>query len=211
MKARRIKVCGMTDRRNLLEILELDVDAIGVISCPSSPRDVSKDEARFLFDMARSVAPHVERHWVVRDVPIPAIDTALKTGLDCTHVQLHGPYPKEAVLAVTDQQRHAIQVHSVDGPHCPPMLTGCQRILLDAPGPSGGGTGTAFDWTLLKSWVTPPVEVVLAGGLTPEHALHRIGDLPEWINWLDLNSGVELRPGIKDPLQVHAFIESISS
>ena len=211
MKARRIKVCGMTDRENLLEILELDVDAIGVISCPSSPRNVGIDDARFLFDAARSTAPHVERHWVVRNVPITAIDAALKTGLDCTHVQLHGPYPKEAVLAVIDQQRHAVQVHSVDGLHCPPLLTGCQRILLDAPGPSGGGTGTVFDWSLLKSWVTPPVEVVLAGGLTPEHALHDICDLPEWIDWLDLNSGVELRPGIKDPHQVRAFIESISS
>jgi phosphoribosylanthranilate isomerase len=211
MTSLRIKVCGMTDVDNLLDVLDLGVEAIGVISCPSSPRNVKVDRVRTLLDAAQSAAPHAERHWVVRDVPVSTLDAALASGLNCTHVQLHGPYWEEAAQTVTGHQRHAVQVHPVDSPHCPPLLPGCQRLLLDTPSPAGGGTGEAFDWTLFQDWTAPSVEVVLAGGLTPDHARDGLSSLPSWIGWLDLNSGVESRPGIKDPHKVRAFIDSLSS
>ena len=210
MKRFRIKVCGMTQVGNLLDVLALGVDAIGVISCVDSPRHVDPKFVGGLFDAALRAAPEVERHWVVRGVEEGALDATLAAGLACTHVQLHGAYGAAAVRIVRSHGKAAVQVHPAAG-EPPAMLGGAGRLLLDTPSKSGGGTGRAFDWSLLSDWPDPGVPVVLAGGLHPDMGAEAFAALPDGVQWLDLNSGVEAAPGIKRPALIQDFINLIPS
>ena len=210
MKRFRIKVCGMTQVGNLLDVLALGVDAIGVISCVDSPRHVDPESVGGLFDAALGAAPGVECHWVVRGVEEGVLDATLAAGLACTHVQLHGAYGAEAVRTVRSHGKAAVQVHPAAGAP-PTMLDGAGRLLLDTPGSSGGGTGRAFDWSLLSDWPDPGVPIVLAGGLHPGMGAEAFAELPEGIHWLDLNSGVEAAPGVKRPALIQDFINLFPS
>ena len=210
MKRFRIKVCGMTQVGNLLDVLALGVDAIGVISCVDSPRHVGPESVGGLFDAALWAAPQVERHWVVRRVEEGVLDAALAAGLACTHVQLHGGYGAEAVRIVRSHGKAAVQVHPATG-EPPTVLAGAERLLLDTPGSSGGGTGRAFDWSLLSDWPDLGVPVLLAGGLHPGMGPEAFAALPDGVQWLDLNSGVEAAPGVKRPALIQDFINLFPS
>ena len=200
-----IKVCGLTAVDNLRDVLSTGVDAIGVISCPSSPRHVAAQDAAELLEVSCHTAPSVERHWVVRGVSLTELDAALSAGLHCTHVQLHGGYAQEAADVVRDHGRQPVQVHSMVDDVFPSVWPGIERVLLDTPGKTGGGTGRSFDWNALASWNAPSLEVVVAGGLHPGMAQEALLHLPEWVTGLDLNSGVETSPGIKSPERIHQF------
>ena len=104
----QIKVCGLTAVDNLRDVLSTGVDAIGVISCPSSPRHMAAKDAAGLLEVSRSTAPAVERHWVVRGLSLTELDAALSAGLPCTHVQLHGGYAQEAAEVVRDYGRQPV-------------------------------------------------------------------------------------------------------
>jgi len=210
MKRFRIKVCGMTQVGNLLDVLALGVDAIGVISCVDSPRHVGPESVGGLFDAALWAAPQVERHWVVRGVEEGVLDAILADGLACTHVQLHGAYGAAAVRIVRSHGKAAVQVHPATG-EPPIVLAGADRLLLDTPGSSGGGTGRAFDWSLLSDWPDPGVPLVLAGGLHPGMGTEAFAALPDGVQWLDLNSGVEAAPGVKRPDLIQDFINLFPS
>ena len=75
----------------------------------------------------------------------------------------------------------------------------------------GGGTGRAFDWSLLSDWPDPGVPIVLAGGLHPGMGAEAFAALPDGVQWLDLNSGVEAAPGVKRPALIQDFINLIPS
>ena len=201
----QIKVCGLTAVDNLRDVLSTGVDAIGVISCPSSPRHMAAKDAAGLLEVSRSTAPSVERHWVVRGLSLTELDAALSAGLPCTHVQLHGGYAQEAAEVVRDYGRQPVQVHSMVDDVFPTVWPGIDRVLLDTPGKTGGGTGRSFDWSALAFWSAPSLEVVVAGGLHPGMAQEALLNLPEWDTGLDLNSGVETSPGIKSPELIHQF------
>lgn len=200
-----IKVCGLTAVDNLRDVLSTGVDAIGVISCPSSPRHMAAKDAVGLLEVSRRTAPSVERHWVVRGLSLIELDVALSAGLPCTHVQLHGGYAEEAAHLVREQGRQPVQVHSMVDDAFPSVWPGTERVLLDTPGETGGGTGRSFDWNALAFWNAPALEVVVAGGLHPGMAQKALLQLPEWVTGLDLNSGVETSPGIKSPELIHQF------
>ena len=209
MKRRNVKVCGMTCAQNLMKVLDLDIDAIGIISCPTSPRHVDPAEARLLFQQVKKWAPKVERHWVVRGIDKAELESELTSGLACTHVQLHGHYEESDARTVKALGRKVVQVHSMEAAEFPRIWLDTDRLLLDTPGPGGGGTGKAFDRSLFAEWKTPRVPVTLAGGLGKVLQAETLKDLPNWIGWLDVNSGVEISPGIKDVQQIQTFIQTI--
>ena len=91
------------------------------------------------------------------------------------------------------------------------MLDGASRLLLDTPGSNGGGTGCAFDWYLLSDWPDPGLPIVLAGGLHPGMGAEDFATLPDGVQWLDLNSGVEFAPGVKRPALIQDFINLFAS
>lgn len=200
-----IKVCGLTAVDNLQNVLLSGVDAIGVISCPSSPRHVEVEDVVDLLETSRRMDPLVERHWVVRGLSLTELDAAFSAGLSCTHVQLHGGYARAAAELVRDHGRQPVQVHSMVDDAFPSVWPETERLLLDTPSEVGGGTGRPFDWTALSLWQAPSVEVILAGGLHPGIPKAKLLKLPDWVTGLDLNSGVETSPGIKSPELIHQF------
>ena len=154
-------------------------------------------------------APKVERHWVVRGIDKAKLESELTSGLACTHVQLHGHYGERDARTVKALGRKVVQVHSMETVEFPRIWLDTDRLLLDTPGPGGGGTGKAFDRSLFADWKTPRVPVTLAGGLGKVLQAEALKDLPNWIGWLDVNSGVEISPGIKGVQQIQTFIQTI--
>ena len=211
MKEYRIKICGLTSMDNLKSVLDCGVNAIGVISCSTSPRHLSLPEVKSMLKAARKWAPDVERHWVVRGVESHVLESTLSAGLACTHVQLHGDYDAEHASIVKRQGKKVVQVHPVKDSDHPTIWLETDRLLLDTPGPSGGGTGRAFDRKLLISWSPPRVQVALAGGLGRTEESQELRNLPPWVDWLDLNSGVESSPGIKNPSQIIEFTQQLAN
>ena len=79
-------------------------------------------------------------------------------------------------------------------------------LLLDAFADGAhGGTGTVFDWSLIPGEL--PLPVILSGGLTPENVVEAIRRVRPWA--VDVSSGVEASPGIKDPLKIAAFMKEV--
>ena len=114
MKRYNIKVCGMTCAQNLMKVLDLDIDAIGIISCLTSPRHVDPAEARQLFQQVMKRAPKVERHWVVRGIDKAELESELTSGLACTHVQLHGHYGESDARTVKALGRKVCLLYTSD-------------------------------------------------------------------------------------------------
>jgi phosphoribosylanthranilate isomerase len=81
-------------------------------------------------------------------------------------------------------------------------------ILLDSPSPLHGGSGTTFDWSFAARAVArwPALSIMLAGGLTPGNVASAISTVRPW--GVDVASGVESAPGVKDPDMVHAFVRA---
>lgn len=134
-----------------------------------------------------------------------------EAGLDV--VQLHGDEKPEFVLQLRAKSRRPVQIwkafrvatredlRKIEAESWP-----CDAILLDARVPSGalGGTGTAFDWSILQGFVrTAPL--VLAGGLHPGNIAEAVRRVKP--DWVDTASGVESAPGRKDEAKVRNFVE----
>ena len=119
-------------------------------------------------------------------------------------VQLHGD---ESIELVTDLGKHVEiwKAHQVTGPE---VIDDLGRwpcdALLDAPSAGRGGSGTTFDWSLAAEAVRRGHRVILAGGLTPDNVAAAIAAVHPYA--VDVASGVESAPGIKDPALVSAFI-----
>jgi len=121
-------------------------------------------------------------------------------------LQLHGGESNETLLEFLP---HAFKAVRIGGPSDVALADSFagERVLVDAK-VSGhlGGTGATFDWALVRRLSTSR-KLILAGGLTPENVREAIRVVDPW--GVDVASGVEREPGIKDPLKVLAFIEAV--
>jgi phosphoribosylanthranilate isomerase len=128
-------------------------------------------------------------------------------------IQLHGPETPHRVEAIRDEAGIAVMkvvgIGSADDvAHIADFAEVADRILLDTKPPKGadrpGGLGVSFDWTLLKS-LDPNVTFMLSGGLTPA----TVGDAIKAVRpmGVDVSSGVETAPGVKDAALIRAFID----
>ena len=188
----RIKVCGITDQAEALAIAGLGVDALGFIFVRNSPRYVSPELVRAI---VAALPPLVAKVGVFMDQAAAEVNAIAR---DCglTVIQLHGAespdYCRLMALPV-------IKVFRV-GPEARPVTEGYRQaaaaFLLDTYQPGiAGGTGQAFDWGLVNS-LSLPGPLILAGGLNPDNiqaAIRQTRPYP-----VDVNSGVEIRPGRKD-------------
>ncbi len=198
-----VKVCGMTRLADALAAVEAGARAIGFILTPRSPRYVSVETAAAI---AAALPPDVARVGVVVDMPLDTLrSTATAIGL--TAIQAHGSesaaYCREVELPLVKAlaTRPGLALDDLT-PFAP------WPILLDgyASG-TRGGTGTLADHDLAREAVRSGFRVVLAGGLGPENladAVRRVEPLA-----VDLNSGVEERPGIKDPDRIRASLATL--
>ncbi len=196
-----VKICGVTRPDDATTSAEAGADAIGLNFIPESSRRVSTEVARAILDAAppRLMTVGVFRGHTVEQV----LSTVEHLGLDA--VQLHEPSPEllEAVAAVAPFTILALE----SGSHASAATASSHvdAVLLDGPDP---GSGTTFDWHTISD-LTASHRVLLAGGLHSDNVAEAVRQARPW--GVDVATGVESSPGIKDPDAVARFIVSARS
>ncbi|WP_375465003.1 phosphoribosylanthranilate isomerase [uncultured Methylobacterium sp.] len=204
----RVKICGLSTPETMAVALEAGADWVGLVRFPRSPRHVDLGTARALSQQARGRAERV----VLLVDPDDAEVAAAIEAIDPDLIQLHGaeaPARVAAIRAATG--RPVMKALGIAGPVDLRRIAAysgiADRLLLDAKPPPGadlpGGNGRAFDWDLLAG-ADLPAGWMLSGGLDADGvglALARTG-----AEAVDVSSGVESAPGVKDPARIAAFV-----
>ncbi|NWG72501.1 MAG: bifunctional indole-3-glycerol-phosphate synthase TrpC/phosphoribosylanthranilate isomerase TrpF [Parvularculaceae bacterium] len=201
----RVKICGLTTPDDAKRALAAGACFAGVIFAADSPRAVSRAKAALI--AARAHAEGGDVVGVFRDAP-PAEVAEIARDLRLGAVQLHGREDDAYIAELRRGLPEATEIWAacaVDkAPE--PRRAGADRTVFDAAlGGRSGGTGRAFDWSLIKDRADL-ASSVLAGGLTPSNAAaaSAVG-----AHALDVSSGVERAPGAKDPEKLKAFFEAL--
>lgn len=203
-----IKICGIKDLAAMDAALEAGADLVGLVFFPPSPRNVSLQAGAELAARARGKALVAALIVDAEDVFVRLL--ADKVGPDL--LQLHGTETPERVAEV--RKRFGIPVmkalpvaEAADLEALPAYAAVADRILFDARPPKDatrpGGHGRPFDWNLLARLErTKPI--MLSGGLDPDNVATAIETVrPDAV---DVSSGVEQAPGVKDPEKIRAFV-----
>lgn len=193
MARTRVKICGMTNREQVLHAAAEGVDALGFIFAAKSPRYISPSEAR---DIIRDLPPFVDRVGVFLDEEENAVeDIASYCGL--TTLQLHGTESPAYCEKLPWKIIKAFQVlPDFDFSILNPYENKVSAFLFDTfHKDKAGGTGEIFDWSLVNGLNTS-LPIVLAGGLGTENIVRAIEAVRPFA--VDVNSTLETAPGVKD-------------
>lgn len=202
-----IKICGIKSEKILDAAIDAGADMVGFMHFPRSPRHLELDPIGELISLARGRA---ETCVVLVNPDNTLVAQVAALGPDW--IQLHGPETPHRVEAVREEAGIAIlKVCPIGGPEDVAAVASfadcADRILLDAKPPHGstrpGGLGSTFDWSLLKA-LDPELAFMLSGGLTPETVAAAIAATNPM--GVDVSSGVETAPGVKDAVLIRAFI-----
>lgn len=208
----RVKICGLTDEAAVAAAVDAGADWVGFVLVAASPRAVTPARAGALAEPARGRAKVVA---VVSDAP-DALMSDVSDALAPDVVQLHGgeaPGRIAPARALTHAEIwKALGVRAREDLDAARMYADADALLLDAKPPHGadraGGHGARFDWALLADW-TPGKPWLLSGGLNPENvgeAVRATGAAA-----VDVSSGVESAPGVKDIFKIKDFIAAAKS
>ena len=198
----RIKICGITNLNDAKLAVQYGADALGFIFC-ESPRQISIPEALAILS---EIPPFVSRVAVVKDFSDRMIRDILSE-LPIDFIQFHGGESEEFCLSYKPVT--AIKVISMKSKQSLNQLENyptMKHYLLDTYTKAGGGSGRVFNWnlaTLAKSYGN----IILAGGLSPDNIQTAIQTVNPY--GVDVSSGVERSPGIKDPDKLRTFIEIV--
>ena len=196
----RVKICGVTRLEDALLAARLGTDALGFNFWPGSKRYVHPEAARAI---VRALPPLVTAVGVfvnpTRDEVLRAVEAS-----GITVAQLHGDEPPELCASLPCPVIKAIRVSGRDALAALAAYD-VQGLLLDAPAPGYGGSGTTFDWALAAE-VAASRLILLAGGLGPDNVAEAIRAVRPW--GVDVASGVEASPGVKDPEKLRRFIDA---
>lgn len=196
----RIKICGITSVDDAMLALDAGADAIGLIFWPGSKRAVDVQRAQAI---TRVVPPLVATVGVfVDETPDRVRTVADAVGLSA--VQLHG---QEAPPDWARFPRPVLKAMPIERYAGSPWQTARAAILVDAHDPvTIGGTGRTVDWDAARA-IAATRRLVLAGGLTPDNVADAVRTVRPW--GVDVASGVERTPGVKDPDKVRAFVQAV--
>ena len=182
----KIKICGITLQEDAALAVELGEDFLGFIFVKESPRCIDAEHASHI------ATSRAKRVGVFRNESPEVIRVIAEIAM-LDFVQIHGEEPHDVGLPVI----HAFSV----GDALPDANTSAEYVLFD----TGGGTGRVFDWRLLDAYPrTKPL--FLAGGISPGNVRDAIAAQPFAI---DVNSGVEESPGIKDHDKLRLLFERV--
>ncbi|MGB0411408.1 MAG: phosphoribosylanthranilate isomerase [Pikeienuella sp.] len=209
----RVKICGLSDPAMVDEAVAAGADYVGIVLFPKSPRNVSLKVAGELAEAAKGVAAGgAERVALVVNPDDALIEAVVALPFDM--IQLHGSESAERVEAVRRMSGMRVMkavgvAEAADLAKIDHYADVADQVLIDAKPPKGGdlpgGNGLSFDWRLLqgRSMSGP---WMLAGGLTPDNAAEAVR--LTGATQLDVSSGVETAPGIKDAALIRRFIQA---
>jgi phosphoribosylanthranilate isomerase len=206
-----IKICGLRTLEALDAALDERADFVGFVFFPPSPRHVA-------FDLARDLGARVQgrsRKVALTVDADDALHAAIVEALQPDLLQLHGRETPDRVAALKARfglpVMKAVPVETeADLEAVPAYAAVADWVLFDARAPKDatrpGGLGKPFDWTVLKG-LDPGLPFMLSGGLEPGNVGQALAvtGAPA----VDVSSGVELKPGIKDPSKIVAFIRAV--
>jgi phosphoribosylanthranilate isomerase len=201
----RVKVCGITRREDAALAVALGADALGFIFWSKSPRAIEPAVARAVH---AALPPLVSRVGVfVNASPTDVAEVVRTAGHDV--VQLHGDEPAESyagvgarVMKVASLETEVDVARVIAWPEAvTPLVDAVDRERR-------GGTGRVADW-VLAARVAAARPMLLAGGLNPANVGEALARVRPW--GVDVSSGVEDAPGIKNPARLRAFFESLAA
>jgi len=205
----RIKFCGMTRAGDVRLASELGVDAVGFVFAEGSPRRLEPEEARVL---RNAMEPLVDAVALFKDNPIEDVRAVVKQ-VRPSLLQFHGseddafcrgfgiPYIKGIPMRGLDPADRATQATQLQM-----RYPGASAFLFDGHAEGQpGGTGQIFDWSTIPTGLGKPF--VLAGGIRPDNVFDAVIATLPW--GVDVASGIETAPGIKDGDKMRRFVEEV--
>ena len=204
-----IKICGLSTSETLEAALEAGADMVGFVFFPPSPRNLTMDDALALGAQAQDRSLKVA-------LSVDATDAFLEAAIEASRpdiLQLHG---KETPQRVLDLKRRfglpVMKAIHVSGPEDLAAVAAYEhaadRLIFDARPPKGailpGGNGAAFDWNILER-VKTRLPWMLSGGINPGNVTQALAVTRA--PGIDVSSGVETSPGVKDAALIRTFIQ----
>ena len=206
------KICGLSTPDTLNAAIRHGASHVGFVFFPPSPRHIAFERVA---ELAAQVPDHVRRVGVFVDPDEETIERAVADGR-LSVLQLHNTAPARAAAIKAKTAREvwaAVAVKArADLDAAQRYVGAADRILYDAKSPPGaalpGGMGVRFDWTLLEGF-RPPLPWALSGGLDPVNVSEAIRTTGATL--VDVSSGVESAPGVKDMDKIAAFLKATAS
>ncbi|MBK5280332.1 MAG: phosphoribosylanthranilate isomerase [Bacteroidia bacterium] len=191
----KLKVCGMCHAENISKVADLEPDYLGFIFYPKSKRFVGDD-----FEISGQLSRSIKRVGVfVNEKTEVILGLASKHGLD--FIQLHGDESVTQCIELKQNRLGIIKAFSIDDQFNFDMVNAYKPVvdyfLFDTKSESYGGTGKAFNWRLLNQY-DQQVPFFLSGGLSASNMKQTKDIMKMNLHGLDINSGVEVSPGVKD-------------
>ena len=206
--ALKIKVCGMRNPNNIGELIKLNPDYIGFIFQPQSKRYIGAN----IPDEIQTLIPEtMQKVGVFVDEPLESLIEKFRIS-ELEMVQLHGSEFPEFCQKLKELYIPVIKSFSItpefDFGSTRPYEFVCDYYLFDTAGILKGGTGLKFDWEKLNQYQGNK-PFFLSGGIHPSDIIHIKSLVHDKLYAVDVNSGFETEPGLKDILQLESFINDL--
>ncbi len=202
MSSPLVKICGIRRPEDAIAAVDLGADFIGMIFA-DSPRRLSPEQASLVVEQIRVRSEYVRTVGVFVD-ETPAVINQIADAVGLDLIQFHGDQSEDAISQVERPSIRVVRVRSEADVVSAP--TGSDWLLFDTWVPGvRGGTGRTFDWTLLSSRPADPF--FLSGGLNPDNIMQAVeAASPDAV---DVSSGVEDQPGIKNHQKIERLIRQV--
>jgi phosphoribosylanthranilate isomerase len=209
-----VKICGITNLEDALIAVDAGADAVGFVFYEKSPRNMEPKRVR---QIVSQLPNGIEKVGVLVNETEDHI-CAIADDAGLTAIQMHGDHEDPRVADLVLKKRRlkilvglSMQQSAPEGWATMWAPDNVHAFLADSGGSAKlGGTGKSFDWaSSIKALSTIKTRgnLIVAGGLTPENVVEAMGILHPW--GVDVSSGVEAKPGKKDPDKVRAFVKAV--
>ena len=199
-----VKICGITRLDDAEAAVDAGADALGFVFWRDSPRFIDPYRVRAI---ARRLPPFISAVGVFVNQPVEYV-AGVASLVPLNAVQLHGDEPVAEVNSVGRPVIKALTLDVASQPHLLSSWPARVTILLDVHDPvRRGGTGRSIDWTAAAA-IAAQRRIMLAGGLTPDNVAEAIDRVRPF--GIDVSSGVERSPGVKDHARIRALCRAVS-
>ncbi|MFA7436754.1 phosphoribosylanthranilate isomerase [Castellaniella sp.] len=207
----RIKICGLTRDADLQAAIHCGVDAIGLVFHPASPRYLQPRAAARLRAQVPAFVSTVALFANARAADVQQVIATVRPDI----LQFHGEEPETFCTSFGMPYIKAFRVGAPGQHDAAALARTCSRYasasawLFDSYSPAYGGSGLKFDLALLSAVPSAPGAraIVLSGGLTPDNVAAGLAACAPYA--VDVSSGVESAPGIKDEHKIHQFVQAV--